>query len=152
MIEGGAGGAGAPSRPVLILPQESIAEIEKRYESEETKGEVGKTLQLNTSELRYQRYLVGMKNRIELYWDYPEAAAKNGWQGKLQIDFAVLKDGSIGEITLIRSSNYPALDDAAMTALKLAAPFPPFPENFGIERINIRGQFEYSIIYKIPYR
>ena len=151
--EGGeAGKPGLASRPSLILPEEKIAELERRYESEEGKGEVGKTLQLNTSELRYQKYLVNMKNKIQLYWEYPQLAARNGWEGRLQINFTIRKDGSIGDILLVKSSNYPALDDAAVTALKLASPFPPFPETFGIEQINIKGQFEYSIVYAMPQR
>ena len=102
--------------------------------------------------MRYQKYLVNMKNKIQLYWEYPQLAARNGWEGRLQINFTIRKDGSIGDILLVKSSNYPALDDAAVTALKLASPFPPFPETFGIEQINIKGQFEYSIVYAMPQR
>ncbi|MBI5237824.1 MAG: energy transducer TonB [Deltaproteobacteria bacterium] len=133
-------------KPSLFLPEQRLAELTKEYEKESPKEEQGKTLQLNTSELRYQRYLVNLKNRIELFWEYPAPAIKNGWQGILQIDFTVKKDGTLEAVRFIKSSNYPALDDAAQTALKLAEPFPPFPENFGVENINIRGQFEYRFI------
>lgn len=138
-----------PPRPNLFLTDDRIAELTKKYESEAPKGEKGKTLQLNTSELRYQKYLVNMKNRIESRWDYPEAASRNGWQGLLRIDFAINKDGSLKDVKLVKSSNYPALDDAAITALRLASPFPPFPDDFGIEEINIKGSFEY-VIYAPP--
>lgn len=136
----------AGKKPNLFLPEQRLAELSKEYEKESPKEEQGKTLQLNTSELKYQRYLVNLKNRIELFWEYPAPAIKNGWQGILQIDFTVKKDGTLEAVRFIKSSNYPALDDAAQTALKLAEPFPPFPENFGVENINIRGQFEYRFI------
>ncbi len=136
----------AGKKPNLFLPEQRLAELSKEYEKESPKEEQGKTLQLNTSELKYQRYLVNLKNRIELFWEYPAPAIKNGWQGILQIDFTVKKDGTLEAVRFIKSSNYPALDDAAQTALKLAEPFPPFPENFGVENINIRGQFEYRLI------
>ncbi|MCR4286609.1 MAG: TonB C-terminal domain-containing protein [Deltaproteobacteria bacterium] len=136
----------AGKKPNLFLPEQRLAELTKEYEKESPKEEQGKTLQLNTSELKYQRYLVNLKNRIELFWEYPAPAIKNGWQGILQIDFTVKKDGTLEAVRFIKSSNYPALDDAAHTALKLAEPFPPFPENFGVENINIRGQFEYRFI------
>lgn len=136
----------AGKKPNLFLPEQRLAELSKEYEKESPKEEQGKTLQLNTSELKYQRYLVNLKNRIELFWEYPAPAIKNGWQGILQIDFTVKKDGTLEAVRFIKSSNYPALDDAAHTALKLAEPFPPFPENFGVENINIRGQFEYRLI------
>lgn len=137
----------APARPNLLLSGDKITELEKRYESEAPKGEQGKTLQLNTTELRYQKYLVNMKNRIELYWEYPDLAVRNAWQGKLQIRFTIKKDGTLGEVSLVKSSGYPVLDDSAVTALRLAAPFPPFPDNFGIEQITINGQFEYNLVY-----
>lgn len=135
------GGAGKPN---LFLSEERLTELTKRYEAEAPKGEQGKTLQLNTSELRYQRYLIGMKDRIQLFWEYPDVAARNGWHGRLRIDFVINKDGTVSDIRLVKSSNYPVLDDAAITALKLASPFQPFPENFAIESILIRGSFEYS--------
>lgn len=132
-------------RPNLFLSDERIDELTKRYEAETPKGEKGKTLQLNTSELRYQKYLVAMKDRIQFFWEYPDIASRSGWQGKLRIDFVINRDGTVGEIKLVKSSNYPVLDDAAITALRLATPFPPFPDSFGIESIVIRGNFEYQI-------
>ena len=140
-----------PARPSLFPSEERLGELERRYEAEAPKGEQGKTLSLNTSELKYQRYLINMKNRIEINWDYPLPASRNGWQGNLQIDFTIKKDGTVSRIKLVKSSNYPVLDDAAITALRLAAPFPPFPAGFSVEEINIKGQFSY-IIYDKPMR
>ncbi|MBI5970527.1 MAG: energy transducer TonB [Deltaproteobacteria bacterium] len=135
-------------RPSLFPSEERLGELERRYEAEAPAGEQGKTLSLNTSELRYQKYLINMKNRIELKWEYPFAASRNGWQGNLQIDFTINKDGTVADIKLVKSSNYPVLDDAAITALRLASPFPPFPAGFSVEEINIKGQFSYIIYDK----
>jgi TonB family protein len=144
-------GSGAESgRPNLLLTEKKITELAEKYEKEAPKGEQGKTLQLNTTELRYQKYLIDMKHRIQFYWEYPVLAIRNGWQGKLLLDFTIKNDGTIEEIRLVKSSGYPVLDDAARTALKLAAQFPPFPEHFGIEQINIKGQFEYNLIDAPP--
>lgn len=135
-----------PKRPSLFPTDERIAELSKRYEAEAPKGEVGKTLSLNTSELRYQRYLIDMKRKIELHWDYPALASRNGWQGSLKINFRINRDGSVSDISLERSSGYPMLDDAAITALRLASPFAPFPANFTIEDLSIKGQFIYHLM------
>ncbi len=133
-------------KPSLFLSDERISELAKNYEAESPKGERGKTLQLNTSELKYQKYLLAMKDGIERKWEYPAIASRNGWQGILRINFTINKDGTVSDIKFIKSSDYPVLDDSAMTALKLAAPFPPFPENFSVEEIKIKGTFEYVII------
>ncbi|MEE9613809.1 MAG: energy transducer TonB, partial [Thermodesulfobacteriota bacterium] len=103
-------------------------------------------LALNTSELKYHKYLMNMKRRIEFYWDYPPSAVRNGEQGRLKIDFTIDRDGSVGDIKVVKSSGYPPLDDAAVTAIRLASPFNPFPENFEIERVSIHGRFVYNLI------
>ena len=134
------------NRPNLYPTDERLAELTKNYEAQSPSGEVGKTLQLNTAELKYQKYILDMKRKIELYWDYPDLAARNGWQGSLWITFRIMKDGTVSDVKLERSSGYPMLDDAAVTAIRIAAPFPPFPANFSVEEINIKGQFMYNII------
>ncbi|MBI5903386.1 MAG: energy transducer TonB [Deltaproteobacteria bacterium] len=150
--EGGGGGAAqdgrskaGPKGPNLFITDEKLAELEKKYEAETPRGEKGKTLQLNTSEIRYQKYLLDMKDRIRRFWDYPEIAGRNGWQGTLKLNFTIKKDGTVDDIRLIESSKYPVLDQAAITAIRLAAPFAPFPGNFDIEELNIRGTFQYDI-------
>ncbi|MBI1912372.1 MAG: energy transducer TonB [Deltaproteobacteria bacterium] len=136
-----------PPKPNLFLTDDRISELTRQYESDAPKGEKGKTLQLNTSESRYQKYLLNMRDRILRKWDYPLLAAQNGWHGVLRIDFVIKKDGTLGDVKLLKSSGYPVLDDAAITAIKLAEPFPPFPDNFDIEEISIKGNFEY--VYRI---
>ena len=44
------------------------------------------------------------------------------------------------------------LDDEALSAIRLAAPFYPFPTSFGsLEKITINASFEYIMEF-IPYR
>lgn len=133
--------------PVLFPSGERLTELSKVYEAESPKGEKGKTLSINTTESKYQKYLLNMKRRIELFWSYPESSIRSGEQGKMRIDFTIAKDGSVKDVRVVKSSNYPALDDAAITAVKLASPFNPFPEGFDIETVEIRASFEYSLIF-----
>ncbi len=133
-------------RPSLFPTDERIAELTRNYEAGSHEKEMGKTLQLNTAELKYQRYLLDMKRKIELYWDYPALAARNGWQGSLFLNFTINRDGTVSGVRLEKSSGYPMLDDAAVTAIRLAAPFPPFPADFTVEDISIKGQFQYHIV------
>jgi protein TonB len=132
--------------PKLFPTDERLMELAKKYYEEEPEKEKGKVLSLNTSELRYTKYLLNLKRRIEFFWDYPPSSVRKGEQGKLRINFTIKSDGSVEVLDVVNSSNYPALDDAAVTAIRLAAPFNPFPEDFGTEKIDIRGSFEYSII------
>lgn len=49
---------------------------------------------------------------------YPYLARKNQWEGVTVLEIAVRADGSIGEITVVRSSGYRVLDQAAVKTVK----------------------------------
>ncbi len=144
-------GEGAGEGSLNLLPtQGSLQQIAREGKTavDSPKEGGGMTLLLNTAEFKYQKYFMNVKRRIEFYWEYPPLAARNGQQGRLNIDFVIHKDGTIETdgIEIIKSSNYPILDDAATTALRLASPFNPFPEGFDVEEITVHGSFEYSLI------
>ncbi|MBI5286819.1 MAG: energy transducer TonB [Deltaproteobacteria bacterium] len=133
-------------RPINLFPsQERLAELEKEYQKGVEGIEEGKTLTLNTSEFKYFSYMMGIKRKIELVWTYPEVAARAGQQGRLEIRFTIRNDGILEDIRLIKSSGYSILDNEALSAVRLAAPFNPFPKGFNLERINIVATFEYII-------
>ena len=165
--EGGEGGEGAVSNAggmglseggvnkgtgLRLFPtQERIAQLEEKYEKEPHKGEAGKVLALNTSEIKYYNYLFSMKQRIETYWDYPSSSVRNREQGRLSVDFTITRDGGVEGIKIVKSSSYPALDDAAITAIRLATPFSPFPPEFDLEKVNIHARFEYQIFSQFSH-
>ena len=155
-INKNAGPTSAREGSVSLLPTkgslQQIASAENKGVDSPKEGS-GMTLLLNTSEFKYQKYFMNVKKRIEFYWEYPPLAARKGQQGRLNIDFVIHKDGTIevGDIDIIKSSNYPILDDAATTALRLASPFNAFPEDFDVEKITVHGSFEYTLIRRRKY-
>lgn len=102
-------------------------------------------LRVSSVELVDYKYLLNIKNRVSLRWFYPPLAAREGWQGRLLVHFIIRKDGTIEGLELKKSTGYPVLDDAAITAIKLAAPFLPLPESFGHDKLNINYTFQYII-------
>ncbi len=136
---------GEAKKPSLFPSGERLSELAQNSPSNTRRGKTGHILQLNTTELIYQKYLLNVRDRVSFYWEYPVAAARNGWQGTLTVDFVVSRDGKITEIEIDRSSGYPVLDDAAITAIKLAGPFFTFPEHFILDKFNIKYQFEYRL-------
>lgn len=129
----------------LFPSGQRLAELDKEYQKGVQGVEEGKTLNLNTSEFRYFSYLNGIKRKIELVWNYPEPAARRGQQGMLELSFTIRKDGVLEDVRLVKSSGYPMLDDAAISAIKVAAPYNKFPKGFNLERITIAATFEYII-------
>jgi periplasmic protein TonB len=137
-------------RPLTLYPtKERLAELSKKYEKEIPAGEKDRDISFDTSELRYTSYFKTLKAKIYHEWEYPDAAARGGLTGILFIRFVIMKDGRLEEVTLTKSSGYPMLDNAAISAIRLAAPFYPFDKSFGsLEKITVNASFEY-VLY--PY-
>ncbi|WP_173931008.1 energy transducer TonB [Chelativorans sp. Marseille-P2723] len=62
---------------------------------------------------------------------YPPEARRDRVQGEAHVAFTISRDGSVGSITVVRSSGVPLLDQAAVETVRRAAPFPPIPTEIG---------------------
>jgi len=133
-------------KPLALYPtRERLAALSEDYSRTAPKAEKGKVLSLNTTEHRYAYYMDGIKRKIELKWDYPNVAIKKGQQGALGVTFVLRRDGTIKSVKLDHGSGYPILDNAALTAVKLAAPFYPFPDGYELDDLTIQASFEYVL-------
>jgi len=143
----------SPPRPRLSL-REQLARIGNRalvspvpgpYDA----GRVGEgsgreaTVTLESRSHEYAAYLEQVKRRIEREWRYPLLAQERGLTGRLVIEFAIRQDGALTRLHLADSSGVSILDDAALEAIRHAAPYSPLPEAMGLDRLNIVASFEY---------
>ena len=108
--------------------------------------EEGDEISLNTTEFKYLSYFSKLKDRIQMVWRYPEAAKVTGLQGRLVLKFVLNRDGSLRELKVVKSSGVDILDDAAIKAIRRAAPFYAIPENLG-DVLSIVANFEYELDY-----
>jgi protein TonB len=120
-------------------------EIIEKYARRRTSENTGKGLTFSIPELKHRGYLRMLKDKIEDIWKYPEEAARKGITGDLYITFSILKDGTLGDVRLIRTSGYEDLDEAAMNAVKEAAPYWPLPDDWEGDKLTITGHFIYFI-------
>jgi len=90
-----------------------------------------KFIHSRTKQYKHARYIVEWKKAIERAGtlNFPGEAKRRNLYGSLLLDVALYSDGSVAEISVRRSSGYKILDDAAVNIVRIAAPFPPFPEN-----------------------
>jgi protein TonB len=109
-------------------------------------GVEGEPIPLDTPEPKYQDYFNKVRERIKANWTYPRQAGERGIEGELLIEFHIAKDGRLEYIALRNSSGVAILDDYALTAVKLAQPFPPVPDEIAKRTLAINGQFKYQIV------
>jgi len=104
------------------------------------------TVDFDTREFKYFAYFMKMKRQIERIWTYPKQSRIRGEQGELRLVFTIRSDGALEGIELLDSSLHVRLDDEAMRAIQVAAPYNPFPESWdGLERLNVRAVFVYKM-------
>jgi len=65
-------------------------------------------------------------------------------KGKVGIEFAILKDGSIAGMKLVSTSGDVALDRGAWGGITNSNPFPPLPKEFGGQYLALRFGFYYN--------
>lgn len=87
-----------------------------------------KTISANTREYKYAAYFDAWRAKVERIGNlnYPDEAKRGKISGHLLLDVAVRSDGSLRDVTVLRSSGHKVLDDAAVRIVRLAAPFAPF--------------------------
>ena len=50
---------------------------------------------------------------------------RNGWEGRVLVEMHLEGDGRLADVRLLEGSGYTVLDDATITAVRRASPFPP---------------------------
>ena len=90
-------------------------------------------------------YVDTVINRIKKFATYPQAANERP-SGKPVISLEIDAQGKLLAVTLSRSSGQAVLDDAALQAVRLAAPFAPFPLEVRVvaDILDITREFVYA--------
>lgn len=66
-------------------------------------------------------------------------------QGKLAIEFVIMKDGKVSNMTLHASSGDVPLDRAAWASITASNPFPPLPKEFPGQILGLRFYYFYNL-------
>ena len=98
----------------------------------------------DTQGIDFGPYLQRVLQEVKANWYnlIPESAEMK--KGKLAIEFAITKDGSIADMRLIATSNDAALDRAAWGGIYDSNPFPPLPSEFTGPYLALRFRFYYN--------
>jgi protein TonB len=73
-----------------------------------------------------EQLLRTIRRQIERVWTYPDAARRDGLEGTVWLRFRIGPDGSVEQVEVDRSSGHALLDDAAITAVRRAGPYPSY--------------------------
>jgi TonB family protein len=90
-------------------------------------------------------YAASMVSRIRVNWyaNMPPLI-RTGMKGVVTIRFAIHRDGSITDVTIVNSSTIPPYDFAAKHAIELSSPLNPLPKDFPNEMEHVTCMFFYN--------
>ncbi len=122
----------APSAADMMMRSREIARLSAELSSSMqayARRPKHRYIAARTAEFRDAAYMAAWQTKIEMIGNlnYPEEARRRNISGNLRLDVAINADGSVNDISVIRSSGHKLLDDAAIRIVRLAAPFGQMP-------------------------
>ena len=99
----------------------------------------------DTMGVDFNPYLARVLHDVKEHWYQliPESAVMK--KGKVVLEFAILKDGSVAGLRVAGTSNDPALDRPAYGSITGSNPFPPLPREFNGPYLGLRFSYYYNL-------
>lgn len=100
----------------------------------------------DTQGVDFKPYLIRILSAVRRNWFavMPESA-RLGRRGRVQIQFAINKDGSVPKLVIASGSGADALDRAAVAGISASNPFPPLPNEFKGNQVRLQFTFRYNV-------
>ena len=108
------------------------------------------TISLDTKDKRYVSYAKVIKERLMQHWDYPRKARDNLIEGQVLVIFSLDRQGNLQDIKILMPSVHAILDEETQRAIRVSAPFPPFPGSVTVQKLNIKANFAYVLKTRRP--
>ena len=110
--------------------EELEAELQEQTEAYEDRPRVRRLSAATARQSVDAAYLHQWRARLEAVGNryYPEASVRYGIYGDLRLLVVIRYDGTLEDVRVLDSSGYAVLDEAAIKIVRMAAPYPPFPE------------------------
>jgi TonB family protein len=109
---------------------------------------VGSSLELlsDPKGVDFKPYLIQILASVKRNWQsvLPESA-RLGRRGRVVIQFAISRDGSVPKLVIASPSGTDALDRAAVAGISATNPFPPLPAEFSGDNIRLQFVFLYNV-------
>jgi protein TonB len=101
---------------------------------------------VDTKESKVAGYLSRWKSKIETVGIkyFPDEGMIDGMTGSPTLEVTITATGQLQEVLVRRSSGSKALDQVALSILRRAAPFDPFPEAIRVDYDQLRFAYKWQ--------
>ena len=116
--------------------------------SAESPGRSGSNLQLlsDAKGVDFRPYLIQVLTAVRRNWlaILPDGA-RLGQRGRVLIQFAIARNGSVPKVVIAEGAGTETLDRAAVAAISASYPFPPLPVDYKGDEIRLQFAFSYNM-------
>ena len=92
----------------------------------------------------FAHYLRHVDKKVRGAMRYDRERALDGEQGYVIVHYVIERDGSLGDVKILRRSGIAEFDADAPAALRRAAPFWPIPLALGQPRLLVKATLKYN--------
>jgi len=99
-------------------------------------------IQFDSMGVDFGPWLRRFKNQVERNWIVPTSVMT--YRGRVVIQFNVLRNGTITELSVVQPAGFPPLTSSALNALKLSNPTANLPPEYPADRVFFTVTFHYN--------
>ena len=112
-------------------------------------GKTGSQIELlsDPQGVDFKPYLIQVLAAVRRNWFavIPESARLGGRPGRVAVQFAISKNGSVPKLVIAGGSGVESFDRAAVAGISASNPFPPLPIEFRGDQVRLQLVFNYNM-------
>ncbi len=112
-------------------------------------GKTGSQIELlsDPQGVDFRPYLIQVLAAVRRNWFavIPESARLGGRPGRVSVQFAISKNGSVPKLVIAGGSGTESFDRAAVAGISASNPFPPLPSEFRGDQVRLQLVFNYNM-------
>jgi len=96
-------------------------------------------------------YTLLTRDAIQKTWTIPlDLSSPSAIKGRIRINYTIRRTGELDSVELVRGSGNADMDRSLLEAIRLAQPFPPFPDDVRAVAVSIRANFIVADLPVVP--
>jgi protein TonB len=96
---------------------------------------------ISVSRFPYAWYISIIQGKVSSNWKQPSDRLVSEQELSARISFRISRDGSVDAVTVRKSSGRSTIDQSAAKAVRNSAPFPPLPDDYREDRLDVTIDF-----------
>jgi protein TonB len=88
-------------------------------------------------------YVEAVQRRVSSNWLQATVDPTVQWAPRAVIDFEILRDGTVVNVQVMKSSGYPSVDASAVRAIQMSSPLNPLPGGYSGSNVNVEFWFDF---------